>query len=260
MFVEVSGPTRDLHSGVFGRTVHEPMTDLVALLGKLVASDGRILVPGVDDMIDAADSEERALYDRLDYSIADIEAAVGAPIALSDDKIQVLMGRMRQPSLSIHGIEGAFYGSGAKTVIPAKVTGKFSIRLVPPQTPDTVAPLVVQYLEAEFAKLNSKNKLRVYLEHGGKPWVANIKHWNYEAAIKATQAVYNKIPDMTREGGSIPVTLTFAETLGVNVLLLPMGRGDDGAHSTNEKLDRSNFIEGTKLLGTYLHEVAAINA
>jgi len=70
----------------------------------------------------------RALYDRLDYSIADIEEAVGASIALTDDKTQALMGRMRQPSLSIHGIEGAFYGSGAKTVIPAKVTGKFSIR------------------------------------------------------------------------------------------------------------------------------------
>jgi len=132
--------------------------------------------------------------------------------------------------------------------------------LVPPQTPDKVAPLAISYLEAEFAKLNSKNKLRVYLEHGGKPWVADIKHWNYEAAVRATQAVYKKLPDMTREGGSIPVTLTFAETLGVNVLLLPMGRGDDGAHSTNEKLDRSNFIEGTKLLGTYLHEVAAISA
>jgi Cys-Gly metallodipeptidase DUG1 len=72
----------------------------------------------------------RALYECLDYSIADIEASAGAPIALSDDKIQVLMGRMRQPSLSIHGIEGAFYGAGAKTVIPAKVTGKFSIRSV----------------------------------------------------------------------------------------------------------------------------------
>jgi Cys-Gly metallodipeptidase DUG1 len=260
IFAEVTGPARDLHSGVFGRTVHEPMTDLIALLGKLVASDGTILVPGVDDMVSVADNEERALYDRLDYSIADVEEAVGASIALSDDKTQVLMGRMRQPSLSIHGIEGAFYGSGAKTVIPAKVTGKFSIRLVPPQTPEKIIPLVVQYLEAEFAKLNSKNKLRVFCEHGGTPWLADIKHWNYEAAIKATQAVYHKLPDMTREGGSIPVTLTFAETLGVNVLLLPMGRGDDGAHSTNEKLDRSNFIEGTKLLGTYLHEVAAINA
>lgn len=100
---------------------------------------------------------------------------------------------------------------------------------MPPQTPDKVTPLVISYLEAEFAKLNSKNKLRITLEPGGKPWVADIKHWNYEAAIRATYAVYKKIPDMTREGGSIPVTLTFAETLGVNVLLLPMGRGDDGA-------------------------------
>ena len=124
------------------------MTDLIALLGKLVAPDGTILIPGVDDMISAADNEERyevngpslngpwltsparALYDRLDYSIADIDAAVGASIAVSDDKTHVLMGKMRHPSLSIHGIEGAFYGSGAKTVIPAKVTGKFSIRFV----------------------------------------------------------------------------------------------------------------------------------
>jgi len=119
--------------------------------------------------------------------------------------------------------------------------------LVPPQTPENINPLVVSYLEAEFAKLNSKNTLDIESLHGGKPWVENINHWNYEAAKKATevctflvvfdlkltslfhQAVYKKTPDMTREGGSIPVTLTFAESLGVNVLLLPMGRGDDGA-------------------------------
>jgi len=140
------------------------------------------------------------------------------------------------------------------------VAGKFSIRLVPPQTPEKVDPLVIAYLKAEFAKLNSKNTLHIENLHGGKPWVENFKHWNYEAAKKATEAVYKKTPDLTREGGSIPVTLTFAESLGVNVLLLPMGRGDDGAHSTNEKLDRSNFIEGTKLLGTYLYEVAAITS
>lgn len=124
-------------------------------------------------------------------------------------------------------------------------------------TPDNVDPLVITYLQAEFAKLNSKNKLEVENLHGGKPWVADPNHWNYVAAIKATETVYKKTPDLTREGGSIPVTLTFAEALGVNVLLLPMGRGDDGAHSTNEKLDVSNYIEGTKLLGTYLWEVAA---
>jgi len=254
----VSGPSRDLHSGVFGRTVHEPMTDLVLLMSKLVNTDGTILIPGVDDMVSAADAEEMKLYDVLDYSIKDVEESAGAPIALSSDKATVLMGRMRLPSLSLHGIEGAFYGAGAKTVIPAKVSGKFSIRLVPPQTPDVVEPMVISYIQSEFAKLKTKNKLEIVNLHGGKPWVADHKHWNYEAAKKATEAVYKVTPDYTREGGSIPVTLTFADSLGVNVLLLPMGRGDDGAHSTNEKLDTSNFIEGTKLLGTYLHEVSAI--
>lgn len=97
------------------------------------------------------------------------------------------MGRMRLPSLSLHGIEGAFSGPGGKTVIPAKVTGKFSIRLVPPQTPDNVNPLVISYLESEFAKLKTKNKLTIEDMHGGRPWVADVKHWNFEAAIAATK-------------------------------------------------------------------------
>ncbi|TDL20649.1 CNDP dipeptidase [Rickenella mellea] len=258
--VTISGPARDLHSGVFGRTVHEPMTDLIAIMSKLVTPCGKILVPGVEDLVAPLTSEEKARYDKLDYGIADVEHSAGAQIALSDDKAAVLMGRMRYPSLSLHGIEGAFSAAGAKTVIPAKVSGKFSIRLVPDQTPANVDPLVIAYIQSEFAKLNSKNKLSIENIHGGKPWLADPNHWNYVAAIKATEAVYKQTPDLTREGGSIPVTLTFAESLGVNVLLLPMGRGDDGAHSTNEKLDRSNFIEGTKLLGTYLYEVADIKA
>ncbi|CCM01338.1 uncharacterized protein FIBRA_03388 [Fibroporia radiculosa] len=254
----VSGPTRDLHSGAFGRTVHEPMTDLILLMSKLVAPDGTILVPGVDDMVSAASAEERSIYDALDYDIKDIEEAAGARIALSSDKATVLMGRMRSPSLSLHNIEG---GASAKTWGMQRVlfTSTGFHRLVPPQTPEKVEPLVISYLQSEFAKLNSKNKLNIEDARGGLPWVSDYKHWNYEAAIKATEAVYKVKPDLTREGGSIPVTLTFAESLGVNVLLLPMGRGDDGAHSTNEKLDKSNFIEGTKLLGTYLYEVDAIS-
>ncbi|KAH9847041.1 CNDP dipeptidase [Lenzites betulinus] len=253
----VSGPPRDLHSGGFGRMVHEPMTDLILLMGKLVAPDGAILVPGIEDMVPPADAEEREIYERLDYSIKDVEDAVGAPITLSNDKATVLMGRMRLPSLSLHNIEGGALG---RTVIPACVTGTFSIRIVPPQTPEVVEALVVKHMTEEFARLKSKNKLQVGKTNGASPWSADYKHWNYEAARRATEAIYTCSPDLTREGGSIPVTLTFAETLGVNVLLLPMGRGDDGAHSTNEKLDYSNFIEGTKLLGTYLHEVAAITA
>ena len=101
--------------------------------------------------------------------------------------------------------------------------------IVPPQTPDKIEPLVVSYVQQEFAKLNTKNKLKIENLHDGRPWVADYKHWNYEAAAKAVQAVYGQTPDLTREGGSIPVTLTFAESIGKNVLLLPMGRGDDGA-------------------------------
>lgn len=122
------------------------MTDLISLLGTLVSPQGDILVKGVDEMVDAPDADERqvrtrdlstrhytdtllrAIYEGLDYSITDIEESAGASIALSADKVSVLMGRMRSPSLSIHGIEGAFSGAGAKTVIPAKVSGKFSIR------------------------------------------------------------------------------------------------------------------------------------
>ncbi|KAF8695794.1 CNDP dipeptidase, partial [Rhizoctonia solani] len=271
--VTISGPAKDLHSGLFGNCVHEPMTDLFHLFSKLVTPQGKILIPGINDLVDELTPEERERYERMDYSIADINESVGASIAISDDKAEVLMGKMRYPSLSIHGIEGAFSAAGAKTVIPAKISGehakpssprnkahhaagKFSIRLVPSMTPENVDSLVIQYLESEFAKLNSKSKLTVENLHGGKPYLADPNHWNFVAAAKATQAIYGKQPDLTREGGSIPVTLTFADALGVNVLLLPMGRGSDGAHSTNEKLDLSNYINGTKVLGTYLHEIA----
>ncbi|KAL8281066.1 hypothetical protein RQP46_006424 [Phenoliferia psychrophenolica] len=257
--VSVSGPGVDLHSGVFGGTVHEPMTDLFAVFSKLVTPQGKILVPGIADKVAPLTAEEKARYDVIDVTVADFESAIGAKVTLSEDKSEVLMGRMRYPSLSIHGIEGAFSGGGAKTVIPAAVHGKFSIRLVPDLTPDDVNALVQTYLAEEFAKLGSKNTFKVEMLSGGMPWVASIDHWNFRAATKATEAVYNKTPDFTREGGSIPITLTFADSLGVNVLLLPMGRGDDGAHSINEKLDRQNYIEGCKLLGTYLHEVAKAN-
>ncbi|KAJ2957976.1 hypothetical protein NUW54_g14563 [Trametes sanguinea] len=159
------------------------------------------------------------------------------------------------PSLSLHGIEGAFSRRRRQDRHPRVRIGQ-----VLHSTPEKIEPLVVQYVQQEFAKLKSKNKLKIENLHDGRPWMADWKHWNYEAARRATEAIYKRSPDLTREGGSIPVTLTFAESLGVNVLLLPMGRGDDGAHSTNEKLDRSNFIEGSKLLGTYLYEVAAVKA
>ncbi|GAA6042108.1 hypothetical protein JCM8097_003112 [Rhodosporidiobolus ruineniae] len=254
--VHISGPAADLHSGVFGNVVHEPMTDLFALFSKLVTPQGEILIPGIQEKVAPLEEKERKLYEAIDIQVSDFEAALGSKTTISTDKVRCLTGRMREPSLSIHGIEGAFSTPGAKTVIPAKVKGKFSIRLVPPLDPEQVNVDVEKYLQAEFAKLGSKNTLKIEALHGGKPWVTSIDHWNFEAAAKATEKVWGKKPDFTREG----VTLTFAEALGKSVMLLPMGRGDDGAHSTNEKLDRDNFIRGSIVLGTYLHEAAAATA
>jgi len=255
--VTIAGPSADLHSGVFGGTVHEPMTDLFHLFSKLVSPTGEILVPGVNDLIAPLTDEEKARYVNMDFETKDLEDAVGAQTLLSDDKATVLMGRMRNPSLSLHGIEGAFSAPGSKTVIPAAVSGKYSIRLVPDLTPEAVSSLCTKYLEAEFAKLGSKNKLTIETLHGGKPWLSDPNHWSYRAAATATEKIYGKKPDLTREGGSIPITLTFQDVLQKNVMLLPMGRSDDGAHSINEKLDIDNYIRGCKLLGQYLHEVAA---
>lgn len=145
---------------------------------------------------------------------------------------------------------------GAKTVIPAKVQGKFSIRTVPDMTPEKVSELTLSHLKSTFAGLGTKNTLKVEELHAGKPWYSSPDHPNFRAAAKATETVYGVSPDLTREGGSIPVTITFEESLGKNVCLLPMGCGDDGAHSINEKLDRRNYIEGTKLLGAYLYEIS----
>jgi Cys-Gly metallodipeptidase DUG1 len=254
--IEVSGPGQDLHSGVFGGTAQEPMTDLVRVMGSLVDTDGNIQIPGIKELVAPLSKEEESLYKDIAFTMDNLYESLGSQTSIYADKESTLMGRWRYPSLSLHGVEGAFSQPGAKTVIPAKVIGKFSIRTVPDMQPDDVDKLVFDYVKKVFAGLKSKNKLNVYLQHSGKWWVASPKHWNFTAAAKAVESVFKVKPDLTREGGSIPVTLTFEQATGKNVLLLPMGSSTDAAHSINEKLDRRNYIEGIKLLGAYLHYVA----
>ncbi|KAK4670704.1 uncharacterized protein QC763_213600 [Podospora pseudopauciseta] len=254
--VEVSGPGADLHSGVFGGTAQEPMTDLVRILGSLVDTDGKIQIPGIAEQVAPLTAEEDGLYDGISFTMETLYESLGSKTTIFDDKKKTLMARWRNPSLSIHGVEGAFSAPGAKTVIPAKVVGKFSIRTVPNMEIEKTNECVAKYVEDVFKKLGSKNTMKVYPQHCGNWWVASPKHWNFSAAAKATERVWGVQPDFTREGGSIPVTLTFEQATGKNVLLLPMGSSTDGAHSINEKLDKRNYIEGIKLLGAYLHYVA----
>ncbi|KAH0500520.1 Cytosolic non-specific dipeptidase [Microtus ochrogaster] len=255
---QVECSDKDLHSGVYGGSVHEAMTDLISLMGCLVDKKGKILIPGINEAVVPVTDEECQLYDHIDFDMEEFAKDVGAVTLLHSCKKDILMHRWRYPSLSLHGIEGAFSGSGAKTVIPRKVVGKFSIRLVPDMVPEAVSEQVSSYLSKKFAELQSPNKFKVYMGHGGKPWVSDFNHPHYQAGRRALKTVFGVEPDLTREGGSIPVTLTFQEATGKNVMLLPVGSADDGAHSQNEKLNRHNYIEGTKMLAAYLYEVSQL--
>jgi len=255
---EVECASKDLHSGVFGGTVHEAMTDLVAIMGSLVDNKGKIQISGINDQVAELTKEEAALYEPIDFDPEDFRKDFGANKLIHDTKADVLQSRWRYPSLSLHGIEGAFAESGCKTVIPRKVIGKFSIRLVPDMHPDEVEKCVKAHVEKFHKDSGSPNNMKIQNAHGGKPWMADFNHPHYMAGRKATQQVWGVEPDLTREGGSIPVTLTFQEVTGKNVMLLPIGSCDDGAHSQNEKINRKNYIEGTKLIAAYINEVSQL--
>jgi len=256
---EVECCKADLHSGVFGGTVHEAMVDLMFLMSQLVDAKGAIMVPGIHAQVKAVSADEEALYQDIDFDPEDYKKDIGAKKLVHDgDKMRTLMARWRNPSLSIHGVEGAFSDPGAKTVIPRKVIGKFSVRIVPDQTPEAVTKCVVDYLNALWKERGSPNTMKAEMFHGGQCWMTDPSHPHYAAGRKATKMVYGTEPDMTREGGSIPITLVLQEVTGKNVLLLPMGACDDGAHSQNEKINRTNYIQGTKLLAAYLHEVGQL--
>ncbi|XP_027036203.1 cytosolic non-specific dipeptidase-like isoform X1 [Pocillopora damicornis] len=257
-FVEVSCASKDLHSGVFGGTVHEAMTDLIYLLNNLVDLKGNILIPGINDKVLPLTDDERATYTDIDFDKEEYRQDLGHKKLIHNSKEEVLMRRWRYPSLSIHGIEGAFYEPGSKTVIPRKVIGKFSIRLVPDMTPEEVDETVCNYIKKLHEQRGSPNPLSVSVHHCGPPWVSDINHVNYQAARRALKTVHGVDPDLTRDGCSIPVTLALQDALQKNIVLLPIGACDDGAHSQNEKINITNYIQGTKALAAYLEELGHV--
>ncbi|XP_046891461.1 cytosolic non-specific dipeptidase-like isoform X1 [Hypomesus transpacificus] len=257
-FAEVEGPKQDLHSGVFGGTVMEPMTDLIGILDTLISPSGKILIPGIREAVAPLSDEEWKMYQDIEFDIESYKNKMGVDQLMYSSKVDLLAHRWRYPTVSIHGIEGAFSGSGSKTVIPAKVTAKFSIRQVPDMDPAVVKKQVTDYLHSVFAKRKSPNKLKVTMIIGAKPWLADTKHPLYTAGKAAVKRVFNVDPDLIREGGTIPIARTFQDVTGKSIIMLPIGGFDDGLHSQNEKMSRYNYIEGTKLFITYLHEVAKI--
>jgi len=257
--VEVECAVKDLHSGIYGGSLTEAMSDVIYLLDTLVDVNGKILVTGIYQDVTPVTEAEKEIYKNIDFKPSEFQSEIGCNRLLHNgEKAAILMSRWRQPSLSIHGIEGAYSEPGFKTVIPKKVIGKFSIRLVPNQEPNKVDKYVIDYLNKKWAERKSANNFKVVPVSGGKPWLSDPTHPHFEAARKAVKHAYNMEPDLTREGGSIPVTLTLQDVTGKSTLLLPMGSCDDGAHSQNEKIDIRNYIEGTKVMAAYLFELGKL--
>ncbi|XP_019400531.1 PREDICTED: beta-Ala-His dipeptidase isoform X2 [Crocodylus porosus] len=258
-FVEVECGKKDLHSGTFGGIIHEPMTDLVALLDSLVNMSGHILIPGIYDDVATLTEEEKKLYESIEFDLEEHKTNAGVKKFLYDTKEEILLHLWHYPCVSIHGIEGAFYEPGIKTVIPAKVIGKFSIRQVPHMALATVEKQVTQYLEEVFSKRNSPNKLKVSMPMGAMPWVADINSPMYVAARTAIITVFGEEPDMIRDGSTIPIANMFQNETRKSVMMLPIGAADDGEHSQNEKISRYNYIQGTKLFAAFFLEISKLH-
>ncbi|CAJ0567115.1 unnamed protein product, partial [Mesorhabditis spiculigera] len=253
--VEVSGLQQDLHSGVYGGSVYEPLNDLFYLMSQLMDVNGKILIPGIMDQVAEVTQIEKEAYEKIDFDVKEYRESVGAAKLPSEHKETLLMNRWRFPSLSVHGVEGAFSDPGDKTVIPSKVSGKFSIRVVPNMEPENINSLVAKYLNELWEKRGSGNKMKLITNQGSVPWVHPIDHPHFKAASRAVKKVYNVEPDFIREGCSIPITLTFQELTGHSVILLPTNASDSMAHSQNEKMRTHCYIDGIKLLATYLMEL-----
>ncbi|KAK6048063.1 hypothetical protein COOONC_14432 [Cooperia oncophora] len=213
------------------------------------------MIPGIYDDVAPMSAEEHKLYETIDFCVKEFRESVGAKQLPTEDKKTLLTRRWREPCLSIHGIEGAFSGAGEKTVIPSKVIGKFSIRIVPHMKPEKVNKMVIDYLNELWKKRGSPNKFTPSPGHDALPWLADTNDANFKAGARAMKIVHGVDPDYIREGCSIPITLTFQELTGKSVLLLPLGAADDMAHSQNEKINKVNYIQGVKTLLAYLLEL-----
>ncbi len=245
MEVEVTGPSRDLHSGIFGGAVANPANVLCKMLASLIDEKGHITIPGFYDDVLVVSEEERKLmaeapFDLDEYKKAlDIETEEGEEGYTTNERTGI------RPSLDINGIWGGYTGEGAKTVLPSKAYAKVSMRLVPNQDNEKISELFAKHFNSiapESVKVNVKAL------HGGQAYVAPIDMPAYKAAEKAYNEVYDKMPIPVRSGGSIPIIATFEEVFGIKSILMGFGLEEDAIHSPNENYPVLNFVRGIETI------------
>lgn len=255
MGISITGPRADQHSGLVGGTIREPMHDLSILLTKLVDLDGRILIDGFYDSVLPLTQEEKQLYENIEFNLEDYKNYLGVDRVISEDANTVLMNQWRNPSISIHGIQGAFHGPGAKTVVPGTVIGKVSARIVPNQKPDEIEELFKLYITKEFEKLNSPNKLDLYSIGNGDWWYGDVNNFLFKAGEKAIKEYWGMDPSFTRSGGSIPIIPFMEKIFSAPAIGLGIGQSTDGAHSQNERIRVKNLIGGKEVIKLLLQKL-----
>jgi acetylornithine deacetylase/succinyl-diaminopimelate desuccinylase-like protein len=252
--VEAKGAARDLHSGVFGGAAPNAVFGLIELLSKAKDADGRILIPGVYDDVQAPDAAEVASWKDLPFSEKEfLESGVGATALTGEPDQSVLARVWARPTFEVHGIAGGFTGSGAKTVIPAKAIAKVSFRLVPEQKYEKV---FAQFRDWVAAHTPKGIQTEVRMLSGGTAILVNPKHPAIQVAAKAFSDKLQRLTVFTRSGGSIPIVGDFARNLGIPTILMGFGLPDDGLHSPNEKYRVANFYDGIRTIAYFLDEYA----
>jgi acetylornithine deacetylase/succinyl-diaminopimelate desuccinylase-like protein len=253
--IELTGPVRDLHSGVYGGAVPNPLTILTELFAKLHDKNFRVAVPGFYDDVANVDSKERKALNSLPWKKKDFERTVGAPGYFGEKGFTTVERLWIRPTLELNGIWGGYQGEGAKTVIPSKAYAKFSTRLVPNQDPKKIARLV----EKQIRKL-LPNTVHCKFEvlSTGKPWVAAFKDPVFHAAQLALEKGFGKKAVFIREGGSIPFVTQMHDTFKIPCVLIGFGLPDENAHAPDEHLSLENYYGGIKAIAHLYEDLASV--
>ena len=247
--IQVTGPMRDLHSGLYGGAAPNAVFGLVELLSKLKDETGRIQVPGMYDDVATPAAAELASWQSLPFKEADFLAKeVGSTQLTGEPGFSVLERTWSRPTLEVHGIAGGFTAAGAKTVIPATATAKVSMRLVPDQDPEKVVAAFKSYV-AKVTPAGLRSEVRIL--SAGAAIVVNPDHKAITVAAEAFAEVLGKPTVFTRSGGSIPIVGDFAKHLGIPTVLMGFGLPDDGLHSPNEKYKLDNYYAGIKTVAHF---------
>jgi acetylornithine deacetylase/succinyl-diaminopimelate desuccinylase-like protein len=252
--LRLTGPKQDLHSGTFGGAVTNPARALCRIIASLVDERGRIQVPGFYDDVVALTEEERKQFASLNFDESAFMRQIGVDGPSGEEGFSTLERRWARPTCDVNGLTSGYQGEGAKTVLPARASAKFSFRLVPNQDPKKISAALEPFLRKQ---LPPGITMELIDFHGAPGVVVPLDSPYMAAAIRAIDRSFGKKPVFMREGGSIPIVTTFRQELGVDTLLLGWGLDDDNAHSPNEKFNLADFHRGIKASAYLWDELAS---